>query len=311
MFRKLIITTAAVAAGAAAVPGTAAADIIGTPPPCVRLSDVTGPDFDVKQCGVSDVDQYRAGLEANGSSYCGPSSLYNVLHYWSHVKNAPVGWQTTKVGNLDPLDQADYNVITNSIGRIGVDAQYDLEDGTNLGNLQTAWKIATKPARDAGWATGQGNVNSSVATDFGGDLAKRLNVGPLQMSYGRYYAGPKAGSWERSGGHIVTVVAAKGSFGGDTVQIKIADPAQAADHNQGDFLKTQSSYILRDLTLKKVSFNEYVPVADDPDTATDESLLPGTYRSITRWELVTPFQGETKRVMIENFNWFVMAPPVG
>ncbi|HVK23428.1 MAG TPA: hypothetical protein VM677_18905 [Actinokineospora sp.] len=312
MFRKLVITTAAVAAGVAAVPGVAAADIIiGTPAPCVRLSDVTGPDFDVKLCGVSDVDQYRKGLEADGGSYCGPTSLYNVMHYWAHVKNAPIGWFTTRIGNLDPQDYADQPVITNSIAKIGADAKYDLEDGTNLGNLQTAWTNATKPARDAGWATGQGNVNSSTAVDFAGDLAKRLNVGPLQMSYGRYYAGPKSGSWERDGGHIVTVVSAKGSFGGDTMQIKIADPGSAADHGDGNYLYTQSAYALRDFTLKKVTFNEYSPVADDPDTATDESTQPGTYKQTVRWELVNPFQGETKRVMIENYNWFVMAPPVG
>ncbi|WP_086823018.1 hypothetical protein [Allokutzneria sp. NRRL B-24872] len=314
MFRKastLIIAAAATAATAAvSVPGTALAnDTIGTPQPCVKLSDVTGPDFDVKQCGVSDVDQFRAGLENNGNAYCGPASLYNVLHYWGHVKKAPVGWVTTRVGNLDPKDQADYNVITNSIGRIGVDSKYD--GGTKLSNLQTAFTIATKPARDIGWSTGVGNVSTATSPDFSGELAKRLNQGPLQIAYGRYKAGPEAGSLQRSGGHIVTVVAAKGSFNGNTVQLKLSDPGRAGDHGDGDYLKTQSDYQLLDVTLTKKSIKEYVPVTDNEETAEDESLQPGTYRTVTRWELTGPQYIGSTRQMIENFNWFVMAPPVG
>ncbi|MBB5956425.1 hypothetical protein FHS29_003011 [Saccharothrix tamanrassetensis] len=309
MIRKAVALTVATAAGALAFSGVASADIIGTPPPCVRAGDVSGADFDVKLCGVSDVDQFRAGLENNGNAYCGPTSLYNVLHYWGHVKGAPVGWLTTKVKNLDPKDPADYNVITNSIGRIGVDAKYDGK--TTMGNLQTAWNIATKPARDAGWKTEVANISSNSSPDFSGDLAKKLNEGPVQLVYGRYSAGPQAGSLQRGGGHIVTVVAAKGSFNGSTVQLKLSDPGRADDHGDAGYLSTQSAYQLLDVTLTKRAINEYVPVADNEDTAVDESLQRGTYRTVTRWELTGPQYIGTTRQMVETFNWFTMDAPGG
>jgi hypothetical protein len=305
MIRNALIAAAALTAVVA--PATAVADpIIGTPPPCVGASDLAGADFNVKKCGVSDVDQHRAGLESNGGAYCGPASLYNVLHYWGHEKDAPVGWLTTKVGNLNPKDPADYSVITNSIGRIGVDAKYN--GGTNLTNLRTAWNIATKPARDAGWTTSTGAVSTHENPDFAGELAKKLNEGPLQLVYGRYKAGPTTGSLQRSGGHIITVVSATGSFGGSTIQLKLADPGRAGDSGQGNYLYTQSAYESLDVTLTKRSIKEYVPVKDDENTREDESLEPGTYRTVTRWELTGPrYVSDTTRQMVEAFNWFDMA----
>ncbi|MEU0881981.1 hypothetical protein ABZ345_25490 [Lentzea sp. NPDC005914] len=306
MIRNALIAAAATATLATAFAPLASADVIGTPPPCVGASDLVGPQFNVKKCGVSDVDQFRAGLENDGNAYCGPTSLYNVLHYWGHEKGAPVGWLTTKVGNLDPKDQDDYSVITNSIWRIGVDSKYN--GGTNLTNLRTAWDIATKPARDAGWTTTRGVVSTNENPDFAGDLAKKLNEGPLQLVYGRYKAGPTAGSLQRSGGHIVTVVSATGSFNGNTVSLKLADPGRALDSGQGDYLYTQSAYESLDVTLTKKVLNEYVPVKDDENTREDESLQPGTYRTVTRWELTGPrYVSDTTRQMVEGFNWFDMA----
>lgn len=307
MLHKAIIAAATIST--VVLPAVAAADpVIGQPTPCVKVTDLAGPDFAVKQCGVSDVDQHRAGLDMNGGAYCGPSSLYNVLHYWAHEKKAPVGWLTTKVSNLDPMDQADYNVITNSIGRIGVDAKYN--GGTNLTNLRNAWNIATKPARDAGWATITEGVNTHGATDFGGDLAKKLARGPVQMVYGRYSAGPN-NSLQRGGGHIVTLVSVEGSFGGNTLQVRYMDPGRAGDHGQGDYLKTQSDYQTVNATMTKKPVYEYIPVKDNPDTDVDESLTPGTYRWVTRWHIVTPGSTAPTTQLVEAYNWFDMAPPVG
>jgi hypothetical protein len=306
MMRNALVAAAATATIASVFAPMASADtIIGTPPPCVSAADLVGPDFNVRKCGVSDVDQFRAGLENNGGAYCGPTSLYNVLHYWAHQKDAPVGWLTTKVANLDPKDQADYNVITNSIGRIGVDAKYN--GGTNLTNLRSAWTIATKPARDAGWTTTTGGISTHENADFAGDVAKKLNEGPLQLVYGRYKDGPTTGSLQRSGGHIVTVVSATGSFGGNTIQLKLADPGRALDHGDEGYLSTQSAYEALDVTLTKKSIKEYVPVKDDENTREDESLQPGTYRTVTRWELTGPRYVGTTRQMVEGFNWFDMA----
>ncbi|MFS8096229.1 hypothetical protein LFM09_03730 [Lentzea alba] len=305
MIRNALLTAAVLTA--VLTPATALANpIAGQPAPCVGASDLVGPVFNVRKCGVSDVDQFRAGLENNGNAYCGPASLYNVLHYWGHEKNAPVGWLTTKVGNLNPMAQSDYNVITNSIWRIGVDAKYD--GGTSLTNLRTAWDIATKPARDAGWTTSRGVVSTNEQIDFAGELAKRLDKGPLQLVYGRYKDGPQAGSLQRSGGHIVTVVAASGTFNNTTVQLKLADPGRALDSGQGDYLHTQSQYESLDVYLVRKNIYEYVPVKDDENTREDESLQPGTYRYVQRWELSGPrYISDTTRQMVEGFNWFDMA----
>jgi hypothetical protein len=307
MIRKAIIAAATLST--VALPAVAAADpVIGQPAPCVKVTDLVGPDFAVKQCGVSDVDQHRAGLESNGGAYCGPASLYNVLHYWAHEKKAPVGWLTTKVSNLDPKDQADYSVITNSIWRIGEDAHYD--GGTKMANLRTAWTIATKPARDSNWTAVTGGVNTHGATDFGGDLAKKLARGPVQMAYGRYSAGPN-NSLQRGGGHAVTLVEVEGSFNGSTMQVKYMDPGRAGDHGVGDYLKTQSAYQTLNGTLTKKNVYEYIPVADNPETPMDESVTPGTYRWVTRWQLTTPGSTATTTQLVEGYNWFDMAPPVG
>ncbi|MFD7654373.1 hypothetical protein ACFV4N_10395 [Actinosynnema sp. NPDC059797] len=312
MLRKTVLAAVATAAAALTLPGVASADPVFTAPErCARISDLAGPDFHVRQCGVSDVDQFRAGFAGNGNSHCGPASLYNVLHYWGHQEDAPVGWLTTKVGNLNPTDPAHYNVVTNSIGRIATDAGWSHEDGTNTTNLRAAWNVATAPARNSGWFVDSGYVNSHSAADFAGDLARKLDWGPLQLVYGRYADGP-SDSLKRTGGHLVTVVSAKGSFNGDVVELKLADPGRAPDHGQGDYLATQSAYEALDVKLERVNFKQYVPSKDDPSTPVNEALLPGTYKDVERWELTGPrYVSDTTRQMVEGFNWFVMAPPIG
>ncbi|GGU51331.1 hypothetical protein [Lentzea flava] len=306
MIRNALIAAAATATIATAFAPMASADIIGAPAPCVTASDLTGPDFNVRKCGVSDVDQFRTGLDANGNAYCGPASLYNVLHYWSHVKGAPIGWGPVKVNYLDPMKQVDYSTVTGSISRIGTDAGYN--GSTNLTNLRTAWDKATQPARDAGWQTSRGVVSTLDRPDFAGDLARKLNEGPLQLVYGRYKKGPLNDTLQRSGGHIVTVVSATGSFGGNTIQLKLADPGRAGDHGDDGYLDTQSTYEALDVTLTKRHFLQYSPATDDKDTAEDESLEPGTYTWVDRWELTGPrYVSDTTRQMVEGFNWFDMA----
>jgi hypothetical protein len=112
---------------------------------------------------------------------------------------------------------------------------------------------------------------------------------------------------QRTGGHIVTVVSATGSFGGNTIQLKLADPGRAWDHGDGDYLSTQSAYESLDVTLTKRHFLQYSPAKDDENTAEDESLEPGTYTWVDRWELTGPRYTGTTRQMVEGFNWFDMA----
>jgi len=306
MIRNALLAAAATATLATAFAPMASADVIGTPPPCVNASDLAGPDFNVRKCGVSDVDQFRTNLESNGNAYCGPASLYNVLHYWAHVKGAPIGWGPVKVGYLEPMKQSDYSMVTGSISKIGTDAGYD--GGTSLTGLRAAWDNATLPARNAGWQTTRGRVSTLDNPDFAGDIARKLNEGPLQLVYGRYKKGPLNDTLQRTGGHIVTVVSATGSFGGNTIQLKLADPGRAWDHGQGDYLNTQSAYEALDVTLTKRHFLQYSPAVDDKNTAEDESQEPGDYTWVDRWELTgSRYLSDTTRQMVEGFNWFDMA----
>ncbi|MEV6239843.1 hypothetical protein [Lentzea sp. NPDC051838] len=304
MIRNALLAAAALTAVVA--PAANADPIVGQPAPCVTASDLVGPDFNVRKCGVSDVDQFRVNLDNNGNAYCGPTSLYNVLHYWAHVKGAPIGWGPTRVSDIDPQDQSDYDLNTAAIAKIGWDAKYN--GATNLTNLRTAWDNATKPARDAGWTTSRGVVSTLENPDFAGELAKKLNEGPLQLVYGRYKDAPGDYALQRSGGHIVTVVSATGTFGGNTIKLKLADPGRAGDHGDADYLTTQSDYEALDVTLTKRAFRQYSPSKDDESTAEDESMEPGTYKWVTRWELTGPrYLSDTTRQMVEGFNWFDMA----
>ncbi|XVS65092.1 hypothetical protein ACQPYE_03220 [Actinosynnema sp. CA-299493] len=114
-----------------------------------------------------------------------------------------------------------------------------------------------------------------VLVDAGTPSArKRLDQGPVQLVYGRYAPGPRAGSLESTGGHIVTAVSAKGSFDGGTVQLKPADPGRALDHGQDDYLHHQSAYESLDVTLERKTVVEHIAAKDDANTPADESLLP-------------------------------------
>lgn len=309
MFRRTALTLTALAAASAVFAGpTSYAAPSGGPGglsinSCVETRDLQGSQYDVSLCGVSDVDQQRAGLASNGGGYCGPASLFNVLDWWATRADTKIGWMTTDLRNVDPQDPADYMVTGNSIDRLATDALYK-DGGTTLTNLRTAYSKATTAVRAAGGSTQAGVVDSSQVQDFGGELAKRLAIGPLQMIYGRYTPGPQFQSLTRSnGGHIVTVVSATGSFGGNTVTLELADPARASDHGQGNYLYTQSDYARLTVTLTRRVLNEWRPNADNPNTPQNESLQ-GSYRTITRWQLTGPDYVGSTIGLVEGFNWF-------
>lgn len=306
MFRRtsIALATAAVAATATVTaPGTANAEI-GIPVPCVESHDLAGANFNVKLCGVSDVDQDRMGLDGLGLYYCGPASLLNVMYYFNRHDGAPLGYGTDKVANLDPKDPADFAKTTSFLYRIGVDAQYK-PPGTSTKNLRHAFNVAAAPAVQANWAVKSGYVDSKSTDNFSGELAARLSDGPVQMVIGFYKT--QYGGVERESGHLVTVTSAKGLFGDDELTITYADPSLASDKNIGDFFKTQSSYRSETATLKKTLIHEYLRPADDPATAVDESLTKiGTWRWVNRWKLSGVDYSSNLTPMVEGFNWFDM-----
>ncbi|WBQ07465.1 hypothetical protein [Kribbella sp. CA-293567] len=290
MFRRtsLAVAVATVAAAATvAVPGTANAGL-GVPTPCVEKHDLAGIAFDVKLCGVSDVDQDRMGLEGLGLYYCGPASLLNVMYYFNRHDGAPLGYGSDKVKDLDPLDPADFAKTTSFLWRIGFDAQYKAP-GTNAKNLRAAFDVAAAQAVESNWAVESGYTDSKNSPDFAGELATRLSDGPVQLIFGFYQ--PKSSGVQRDSGHIVTVTGAKGAFGGNELVITYADPSLAGDNTSPDKFKTQSQYRSETATLKKTLIKEYVPA--------DKS-----WRSVYRWKLSGVDYNTTLTPMVESFNWF-------
>jgi len=123
----------------------------------------------------------------------------------------------------------------------------------------------------------------------------------VQLVYGRYKK--SNGALERDGGHILTVVSAKGDFNGDTIELTLADPGRAPDHKIGNYLETQSTYNPLKVTLKKVTFKEYISGASyETDMGGGGGDL---FRTVTRWEAITaPYTADATRQMVEGFNWF-------
>lgn len=314
--RRLLVTTAALAATATALalPATSA-EAAGPSGPgglssgCVEKRQLAGPSYDVSLCGVVDVDQFRKGIALDGSLYCGPSALFDVLDWWATREDTKIGWFSTDLRNVDPADPADYMVTGNAIERIAEHAKFSEDDGgVTMDNLKVAFGKATQPVRDTGGTTKTGSVDSRDV-DFATQLATRLASGPLTLVYGRYTPAPaNQGLARTGGGHIVTVVGARGNDAGNTITLDLSDPGRAADHLQGSYLYTQSAYQKLTATLTRTQLNEFTPVADNPQTPFDESHggLNGTYRTITRWVLTGPAYASTSTQVVEGFTWYAV-----
>jgi hypothetical protein len=279
MFRKTRIALAIAAAGAAiAVPSSASAA-------CSPSGDAAAPAYNVRLCGVTDIDQFRATLENNGSAYCGPASLLNDL-FWFQAKGLPVRINGDGLAGLDPLDQDDYSTITRRLDSLAF--HYDGQDGSMMGENLEGFDWATSYARDHGWMTVRGNVTTSTS-DFGLELASKLKTAPVQMVYGRYSKNID-GTYKRNGGHILTVVAASGVSGSGEVSLTLHDPARADDHGEGYYLYTQSAPRDEVVTLKKTN----IMVADS-----------GGVNWKTVWEVTGNDEyAASTRQMVESFNWF-------
>jgi hypothetical protein len=311
--RSLVV---AALAAAAVAPAAAQADVLALPAQqCVK--DTTGPQYDVRLCGVTDVDQFRTGLPGStpGNSYCMPSSYFNVLRYFAKQVGVPM---TFGIAGIDPADPADYTKTTQALGWISIMSGGDPASGSGSysGEL-TAWDTFTSYAASKGWAFDRGTHSATADEDFGYELAKRLRHGPVQIGYKRWTQGTPSGGgvWNYSGsGHATTVVGAQGTVGAGEVKLLLADPGRAPDHNTGDWLNTQSAYTLEEVTIKRV---EITSNATTPSSGgTTGHVAPATYKKSFQWELTGPNYatwqlGGASRAIIHSYNWFAAAKPVG
>lgn len=236
---------AGLTAAAAIFPATAAqaAEQLPLAPLCAEQKDVTGPQYAVNLCDVTDVDQFRTNLAAKGNSHCGPASLYNAMFYLGEHKGLPM--RVTPNGQLlteyDPAVPADYDAVTAWLGWLGYKAGMDPDGGstTRAGN-RAAFDAATVGAKASGWTVNRGGTDTDDVPEFGLEIAKRLKQAPVQLSYGRYVLNADK-THTRTGGHAVTVVAAKGDVASGKVELTLHDPGRAADHKSPGYLDTQSA----------------------------------------------------------------------
>jgi hypothetical protein len=124
----------------------------------------------------------------------------------------------------------------------------------------------------------------------------------VQLSYGRYVLNADK-THTRTGGHAVTVVAAKGDVASGKVELTLHDPGRAADHKAPGYLDTQSATRGEKVTLYRVAIN----VKSTPE---DPNETP-TIKQHTYWRLFGEnYVGDTLQY-VEAINWFEAAPPVG
>lgn len=315
MFRSNRLLALAGLSLSLALPAAAAADTTGpilqTSTPCSELKDTTGSTYDVRLCGVTDVDQHRRALPSGGNSYCTPTSLYNVLHYLGDERNAPIGAGGARLADRDPYAAADYDAVTTWLGVISTRAGGDPASGAaDFAGARAAFDSMTTDAKAKGWAFSSGNVGSGDVAEFGLELAKRLVHAPVQIEYYRHklQMNGTQETWDPSGGHAITVVAAKGTVGSGEVELTVHDPGRAADTSSDPakpFLDTQSPLWSHKVTLKRITYTE-----SSYDSKTGVLTVNPVQK--TRWELTGgPEYTASTRQIVSTANWFRAMAPVG
>ncbi|MFC0624261.1 hypothetical protein [Kribbella deserti] len=293
-----------IAAGGIAVPAQAATTNLPLGTPCSEVRDTVGTQFNVKLCDVTDVDQFRTHLAASGNSHCGPSSLYNAMYYLAEHRGLParVTPNGQRMDEYDPAKPADYDAATAWIGWLGYKAGMGPNGGgSSAAENREAFAAATVGAKEAGWTVNSAGVGTNNTPEFGLELAKRLKHAPVQLWYGRYSYDSSDLTHTRTGGHAVTVVAAKGDVGSGKVELTLHDPARSDDHKTAGYLDSQSSVREEKVTLYRTSIRvKVVPEQGEP------------YNVIrTYWRLIGPEYPGPSLAYVEAFNYFEAAPPVG
>lgn len=306
MKRYSLSALAGLTAAAAIFPTAAAhADQLPIAPLCAEQRDTTGTQYAVNLCDVTDVDQFRTHLAAKGNSHCGPASLYNAMFYLGEHKGLPM--RITPNGQLlteyDPAVPADYDPVTVWLGWLGYKAGMGANGGgSSASENRAAFDAATVGAKASGWTVNRGGTGTDGTPEFGLEIAKRLRQAPVQLWYGRYVLNAD-NTHTRTGGHAVTVVAAKGDVGSGKVELTLHDPGRAADHKAAGYLDTQSATRDEKVTLYRVAIN----VKSTPE---DPNETP-TIKQHTYWRLFGEnYVGDTFQY-VEAINWFEAAPPVG
>lgn len=300
------VALSAVAAGPAAQAVTPAGLPIGGV--CQEVRDTSATTlfdrtYEVRLCGVTDVDQRRAGLVKNGNVHCGPTALYNSMDYLARRTGMPAKILSGQdITTYDPHDPADYAAATAWVGWLGYQAGInDDPTGSNLAENRAAFDAATSGAKAAGWLLSRGQFTASSPGNFGHEMAKHMLNAPVQLWFGNY-AKNADGTYSRTGGHAVTVVAVKGDTSTPwTMELTLHDPARD-DSGQYGYLNAQSPVTEEKVVLTRWT-QEFKRVEKD-GTVTD--LGTRTYWRITG----SGYSLDGKNHAAEAFNWFDAKAPV-
>lgn len=199
MNARIVLTAiAAVAAGHAAIAGITAT--------------YSGPNsFSVKITGMTDFDQRRTTLPANGGMYCAPTSAMNIFGYAANH-----GFPEVSPGQGNWQSQANYPLATLFIlvtgNYMGTDPTDGTSGGGSLAGVQTIINLTAKDKLcvQAIYPNGSDFLRLH-------QLAQQVALGGLvNFAYGRYsLVGNSGGTYElaidgegklvRDGGHVITL----------------------------------------------------------------------------------------------------------
>ncbi|MEU1280067.1 hypothetical protein [Streptomyces sp. NPDC005805] len=208
-----VLTALAMAAGTigAVAPGAAASG-------CTPTGLVNSSAWNVRVCGMPDIDQYRSGLVQGGEFYCGPTVVANALYYMD-LRGHPF----MLPGAVDPMknDPGNYAKVTNQIKRISNEIGLDAEEGIGVQGITDG---LNRMIRGTGHLGMTARYESLALHPFAGHRVATLLGRPGVKSHVMIGAVLRMKAGKVLGRHAVTIVGAQGTLGG-TSRITFNDPA--------------------------------------------------------------------------------------
>lgn len=201
------------------------------------------------------------GLPGNGANYCSPTSHTNVMAYL-----ADHGFPALMPGGSAQSwgSQTNYERVTDAIQEMGVFMQTHPDNGTTCCGYSGCVGYLDEHA------PGKFIVSEQVANDFYaptiGDLAFCAIAGGYVNLMVGWFENTDINQWQKTGGHVVTMVGLEGWCGGDR-KVKIRDPAADSAN-----LMTQSTFATNTYTLQQLP-----GFFDSDGTSGSDAYLQRTY----------------------------------
>jgi len=181
------------------------------------------------------------GLPGNGANYCSPTSHVNVMAYLANH-----GFPALMPGGSAASwgSQTNYERVTDAIQEMGVMMETSATSGTTCcGHSGCVEYLET-------YTPGKFIVSSAASDAFDaptiGDLAFCALAGGFVNLMIGWFENTGVNQWQKTGGHVVTMVGIEGWCGGDR-KVKIRDPG-----NGNTSLMEQSVFATNTYTLQQL-----------------------------------------------------------